>query len=89
MSDTRLAAEVVEVLRLAESVGDHAFAERIRLRMRDLEHDGRMRVGLRRALVEARAAGDGARAGRLARVLLAAEDQQPGWQADAADLVGG
>lgn len=89
MSDTRLAAEVVEVLRLAEAIGDHAFAERIRLRMRDLEHDGRMRVGLRRALVGARAAGDGARAARLARVLLAAEDQQVGWQADAADLVGG
>lgn len=88
MSDTRLAAEVVEVLRLAESIGDHAFAERIRLRMRDLEHDGRMRVGLRWALVQARAAGDAVRAGRLVQVLLGAEDQKLGWQADAAELVG-
>lgn len=86
--DTRMAAELVEVLRLAELVGDHGFAARIRLRMRDLEHDGRLRVDVRRALGAARSAGDEARAGRLARVLLAAEDQLPGWQADAADLVG-
>lgn len=86
--DTRLAAELVEVLRLGELMGDHGFAARIRLRMRDLEHDGRLRVEVRRAIGAARAAGDGARVGRLARVLLAAEDQLPGWQADAADLVG-
>ena len=85
--DTRLAAELVEVLRLAERTGDHAFAERIRLRMRDLEHDGRMRAELRQAITRARTLGDANRTQRLARALLAAEDQFPGWQADAADLV--
>ena len=75
-------------MRLGELTGDHGFAARIRLRMRDLEHDGRLRVEVRRAIGAARAAGDAARGGRLARVLLAAEDQLPGWQADAADLVG-
>lgn len=87
--DMRMAAELVEVLRLAELAGDHRFAARIRLRVRDLEHDGRLRVDVRRAIGAARSAGDEVQAGRLARVLLAAEDQLPGWQADAVDLVGG
>lgn len=76
------------MLRLPELTGAHGFAAWIRLRLRDLEHDGRMRVELRQAIARARVGGDEARHGRLARVLLAAEKQHRGWQADAADRVG-
>lgn len=81
--DPTLCTELHTALTTAEQAGDHAYSHQTRAIIRDIIHDLTLRARLRQAIAEAINTPDHRRAHQLRTILATADNQEPGWQADA------